>query len=206
MVRVIIHPRKKQKVFERDNFTCKNCGDTGDFKCMEVDHIIPVVEGGSNDLHNLQTLCFECNMKKRHNKIFDEKARKEYEELNNKTPLEKLELIKEEAEKYSHLTRREFRLIFNQVPLFRFLNISMGTVEGYIFTKDKKTLGKRENKYKILFAKVIAYMKSEKGVNQREIAKIIGMSQTRLSKVITWAKEKGHIIDKDKKEIGPMEI
>ena len=65
MGRIIIHPRKKQKVFEKDNFKCVICGASGDFNCLEADHIIPVVDGGTNEYSNLQTLCYKCNMKKR---------------------------------------------------------------------------------------------------------------------------------------------
>lgn len=51
------------KVFERDNYTCRICGrnPTDDNVKLEVDHIIPFSQGGSNKIDNLQTLCFDCN-------------------------------------------------------------------------------------------------------------------------------------------------
>lgn len=51
------------KVFERDNYTCRICGrnPTEDNVKLEVDHIIPFSQGGSNKIDNLQTLCFDCN-------------------------------------------------------------------------------------------------------------------------------------------------
>ena len=48
-------------VFERDSYKCNHCG-TGE--SLSVDHIIPVVAGGGDDLSNLQTLCSKCNSSK----------------------------------------------------------------------------------------------------------------------------------------------
>lgn len=48
-------------VFKRDQFTCQYCGQTPPVVVLEVDHITPVVEGGSNDILNLLTACFDCN-------------------------------------------------------------------------------------------------------------------------------------------------
>ncbi|WP_413828870.1 HNH endonuclease [Methanobrevibacter sp. UBA412] len=53
---------KRTLVLERDNYTCQMCGrDRYDGVKLEVDHIIPVLKGGSDDISNLQTLCFDCN-------------------------------------------------------------------------------------------------------------------------------------------------
>jgi 5-methylcytosine-specific restriction endonuclease McrA len=48
-------------VWERDNFTCLNCGSR---KFLRVDHIIPESKGGTTTIGNLQTLCHSCNSKK----------------------------------------------------------------------------------------------------------------------------------------------
>lgn len=45
-----------------EKFTCACCG-IKNYK-VSIDHIIPVVYGGSNDKHNLQILCVACNTKK----------------------------------------------------------------------------------------------------------------------------------------------
>lgn len=50
------------EVFKRDEFTCRYCGKgTTAGAVLEVDHVIPVVEGGPNITENLVTACFDCN-------------------------------------------------------------------------------------------------------------------------------------------------
>ena len=57
----------RHKVLARDGFKCKSCGATAEDSKLEIDHIIPYVEGGKTEEGNLQTLCFECNRGKRDN-------------------------------------------------------------------------------------------------------------------------------------------
>lgn len=54
---------KKQRfdVFKRDAFTCQYCGCTPPSVVLEVDHVHPVSKGGSNQVDNLLTACFDCN-------------------------------------------------------------------------------------------------------------------------------------------------
>lgn len=48
-------------VLARDNFTCAYCGEKPGHSELEVDHIIPVAMGGSNNLINLVCSCKRCN-------------------------------------------------------------------------------------------------------------------------------------------------
>jgi CRISPR/Cas system Type II protein with McrA/HNH and RuvC-like nuclease domain len=48
-------------VFKRDNFRCQYCGQTPPVVVLEVDHITPVAEGGTNSVDNLICSCFDCN-------------------------------------------------------------------------------------------------------------------------------------------------
>lgn len=57
------------EIFKRDSFTCQYCGNTPPKVILEVDHIIPVCEGGENDEDNLVTACFDCNRGKAGNKL-----------------------------------------------------------------------------------------------------------------------------------------
>ena len=77
--------KKRKRVFERDNFTCKYCGKkaekilehrgisykplitlyiSDDWRPFEIDHKKPVSLGGTNDTRNLVTSCAKCNNKK----------------------------------------------------------------------------------------------------------------------------------------------
>lgn len=48
-------------VWARDSLTCVECGSTDN---LTVDHIMPLVKGGTNEIDNLQTLCLPCNVRK----------------------------------------------------------------------------------------------------------------------------------------------
>ena len=54
----------RHEVFKRDGYMCVECGATKQDGRLHVDHIIPVSQGGSNELSNLQTLCEDCNLAK----------------------------------------------------------------------------------------------------------------------------------------------
>lgn len=56
--------QRRKEVYERDRFTCQNCGRRGgphgDHE-LHAHHIVPKASGGSDDLSNLKTLCRECH-------------------------------------------------------------------------------------------------------------------------------------------------
>ncbi len=54
----------KRRLMRRQRNTCVYCGHRRIATSMEIDHIIPVVRGGSNDENNLQVICRECNRRK----------------------------------------------------------------------------------------------------------------------------------------------
>ncbi len=56
---------QRYSIFKRDNGRCALCGVAAKHKALVIDHIIPVVNGGTNDPSNLRTLCRECNHGKR---------------------------------------------------------------------------------------------------------------------------------------------
>ena len=74
------------EVFKRDSFTCQYCGAKAPDVILEVDHIKPVAEGGTNEILNLITCCRDCNRGKGkrtlNNNSVIEKQRQQIEELN----------------------------------------------------------------------------------------------------------------------------
>ena len=55
----------KVRVLTRAKGRCECCGAHEHQRALEVDHIVPRNQGGSDDLSNLQALCFRCNAGKR---------------------------------------------------------------------------------------------------------------------------------------------
>lgn len=74
------------EVFKRDSFTCQYCGAKAPDVILEVDHIKPVAEGGTDEILNLVTCCRDCNRgkgkKTLNNNSVIEKQRLQIEELN----------------------------------------------------------------------------------------------------------------------------
>ena len=54
----------RYEVLRRAGFRCELCGVPADERALEVDHITPRRHGGSDDLTNLQALCYRCNANK----------------------------------------------------------------------------------------------------------------------------------------------
>ena len=55
----------RYEVLKRAGFHCELCGVAADIRALEVDHINPRNFGGTDDLSNLQALCYSCNSMKR---------------------------------------------------------------------------------------------------------------------------------------------
>lgn len=69
--RTSIPPSTRIKVLVRDGHRCVYCGATRDTDKIEVDHVIPVSAGGTDDIGNLVAACFSCNRGKRDKMLLD---------------------------------------------------------------------------------------------------------------------------------------
>jgi hypothetical protein len=59
-----LNARKRFEILKRDGFKCQYCGKGSPDVELEVDHILPVKSGGTDDPDNLMTACTECNQGK----------------------------------------------------------------------------------------------------------------------------------------------
>jgi ATP adenylyltransferase len=63
------------------------CWISADERALEVDHIVPRNKGGTDEIANLQALCFSCNAMKRDRDDTDFRAvRREYERTERGCP------------------------------------------------------------------------------------------------------------------------
>ena len=60
-VRGYIPKKLRHQLLIEANYKCKMCQTDKD---LEIDHIIPVSRGGTDDFNNLQVLCKKCNLEK----------------------------------------------------------------------------------------------------------------------------------------------
>jgi HNH endonuclease len=59
--RTPISVRTRFELFKRDKFQCQYCGRKSPDVVLEIDHITPICQGGSDDPINLITSCWDCN-------------------------------------------------------------------------------------------------------------------------------------------------
>lgn len=83
------------EIFKRDKFTCQYCGKSAPDVTLEIDHIVPVAKGGTNDIMNLITACRDCNRGKTDKQLDDNSTimvqKRQLDELQERR--EQLELM-----------------------------------------------------------------------------------------------------------------
>lgn len=135
-------PKKiRFEVFKRDSFTCQYCGRMAPDVVLEVDHIVPVAEGGTNDIMNLITSCHDCNSRKGKRKLSEnEEVKKQQDmlkELNEKR--EQIEMM---------LEWRNELLNFDNEQIDKIEELFSSYCTGRTFTESgRKTISKLIKKY-----------------------------------------------------------
>lgn len=111
--RKCINLKTRYYILEKYHFTCINCGfidNTG--KKLEVDHIVPLSKGGSDNKDNYQILCNKCNTQKS-NKLGWEEHQKIKNRLINKD-LPPLGMSFDVWEQIKHTGEKILGINFNQ--------------------------------------------------------------------------------------------
>ncbi len=67
--------RIKQIILRRYDSRCRVCGTSSN---LQIDHVIPIDRGGTNDIRNLQILCGRCNLQKGVNIISEQSYKEGY--------------------------------------------------------------------------------------------------------------------------------
>lgn len=77
----------RYEVLKNAKTRCELCGVSNDERALEVDHIIPRIRGGQDEISNLQALCYRCNAMKRDRDDTDFRAvRAAYEHTDAECP------------------------------------------------------------------------------------------------------------------------
>ena len=131
MARKALAKKTRFEVFKRDNFTCQYCGKHAPDVVLEVDHIKPVAEGGTNDMLNLITSCVDCNRGKGKRLLKDHKVPEaEFKALKEmEKRREQMEMLLEWREELLKYEEREIDIICRE---FCGVNESEGDNDYYI--------------------------------------------------------------------------
>ena len=81
--RIRFPPELKRRILRDQDSQCMYCGERKSTKTTDIDHMDPIVRGGSNDRPNLQILCRPCNQRK--GMQTDQEFRQRYAKLLPKT-------------------------------------------------------------------------------------------------------------------------
>lgn len=124
--RVPISKALRFEVFKRDSFTCQYCGRSAPEVVLEVDHIVPVSKGGTNDIFNLVTSCKECNRGKSNKVLSDDttikKQKAELDTLNEKR--EQMEMMLHWKEELQKVIGQQIDYISDYITSFTSISLS----------------------------------------------------------------------------------
>lgn len=120
-----ISKKTRFEVLKRDSFTCQYCSAKPPKVPLEIDHINPISKGGTNDIDNLITSCFDCNRGKSDN-LLDSIPNTLIEKSTRKR------LAQEQYDEYQKLLNKETRQLKKNVKTIE--NIFSDFFDGYSFT------------------------------------------------------------------------
>lgn len=129
-------PKKiRFEVLKRDSFTCQYCGRQAPDVILEVDHIVPVAEGGDNSILNLITSCRDCNRGKGKKELSDSSAiAKQKKTLNE---------IQERKEMVELMAMWKKELMEEETKEVEIINDFLKSISKYSLNENGKQIIKR---------------------------------------------------------------
>lgn len=156
----------REFVFSRTNGRCSYCGA----KAIEIDHVIPRAQGGTNSVHNLTPACRSCNQKKSNLSLkdFGKLVGKDFSKLEPKK-LPRDAAIVQTARNYMvrELTKLVADTTTHDAWLTKYNRDSLGLPKQHYY--DALSVGEVTN-YKFLTDKVLQI--SAKGRGSRQMCKV----------------------------------
>ena len=168
--RKAISKKLRFEVFKRDNFTCQYCGRMAPDVILEIDHINPVKNKGTNDILNLITSCKDCNRGKGARKLSEndilKKQQEQLKEINEKR--EQLKLLikwKEELENFTDEEVNQIEELLQEATGNVFSEIGRNNCKKWI-----KSFG-----FKEVYESAEISIKQYYDVNEDSITKVFNM-------------------------------
>lgn len=137
-IRKVIPKKTRFEVFKRDKFKCQYCGKTPPDVILHVDHINPVSKGGTNNILNLITACFECNMGKKATLLSDDsvitKQKNQLDLLQDKR--EQIKMMMEWHNGLANIDQEKLKMISDyweaRAPGYAFSEAGLSTLKKLI--------------------------------------------------------------------------
>ena len=121
-------PKKVRfEVLKRDKFTCQYCGRQAPDVVLNIDHITPVSKGGTNDITNLITSCWDCNSGKSNRELSDDTTIKKQKA--------QLDLLQERREQLEMMRDWQMQLTDETLSGATIVSDIMEKMTGHTLTK-----------------------------------------------------------------------
>lgn len=145
--RIKLSPKVRYNILKRDGFICQYCGASGDEKSLEIDHVVPISKGGTNDEQNLLTSCRDCNRGKSDTNLFSKNNSSIIYPLNIVNPIlnEKITIALFSFKKEGVLTTAEISRKINSN--FSYSSEIVKILKSCMLIEDVVNVGDKRKKY-----------------------------------------------------------
>lgn len=140
MKRKAIPKKVRFEVLKRDKFTCQYCGAQAPDVVLNIDHIKPISKGGTNEISNLITSCFDCNSGKSDIELSDDTAIKKQKA--------QLDMLQERREQLEMMREWQLELTDESLTEATIVDDIIKKISGVHLTESgKKSINKLVRKF-----------------------------------------------------------